>query len=874
MPTNNEQTPKSFDERVNEALNSNSVSEQIKTTLLVAFELVQGFDELNEHYRKDLAQFNDNFAKSNALYQSFVDEKTKFEANYEQILETLTQTSKDFQNEVARVESLKNSIEVLKNNIEVMSENISMQKKEIEKLVNSVDIAGIDERIALLNTKKDEFDAFLPQLDAKKAEFNAFVEQEKVNLEQFIAQFKDSLDEIDFVQKSAPVSGLNGQSWLDTQKGLINIFLPNERVRFCQKDEPNNYTRLGDAWYKNDEQSGISPQLLLFMQKTNGNEWHSLQMNGLDFDKIHFKQENEPDTYKNEGLSWLKMNPLNVYYLENRSFVQIDKKLVRFVSENEPDAQNETIQLNDIWKKSDNEIYICVVYQPKITQANDPQVTLIPAKATWILLEQAYQTAKFKRASLPSDDEIANDDESEDSSKVQMRDLVFVVDENELYYCVKNNYDGSDKEGYSWVKKADLMANARFQGLNEPTELFENDMWFKTKSDNLQTQEATEGVLNVLKPKTQTPAWVTLAYAKKYAAFKTELKPDAKYCKDYDAWYRPYSDELYIFYNGYFNFVNKCNAFILDETQKITQSGSVTPPAGGGGGVGGGGGAIPSEPTYIYKYKWLMRKFYGWNSRVTSPFSLDKISIQSDESRPAPELMKYSTNAVFPFIFSQYQTAAWRNGDDLLYFTKINELSDDEFYICLNVTQSFEWVRAKNQSDIKAFAWQNELEKRVSLVESLLLPDGVVREVIQKNKLIVPSYPQQLVNVAFLNRSLSTLKYKLTRQNDEYQYSEGNGIVVDDETLKVSFNFCYGKNFSVDLSFKTKTNYELVVANDEDTLINELQGQSGVIAIKGAQKLKTTLGSGFNVRVGLGGLTELEIFSYVIFENKVRLTRS
>lgn len=859
MPTNDEQTPKSFDERVNEALNSNSVSEQIKTTLLVAFELVQSFDELNEHYRKDLAQFNDNFAKSNELYQNFVDEKTKFEANYTQILETLTQTSKEFQNEVARVESLKNSIETLKGNIEVMSENIALQKKEIEKLVNSVDLASIDERITLLNAKKAEFDEFLPQLDTKKAEFNAFVEQEKVNLEQFIAQFRDSLDEIDFVQSSAPVSGLNGQTWLDTKKGVINIFSPNPRVRFTQKDEPTNYARLGDAWLKNDEANSLSPQLFLFLTKTSGNEWHALQMNALEFDKIDYKQESEPEANAgNESKCWLRMNALNVYYLENRSFVQIDKKLVRFVSENEPDAQTETIQLNDIWKKSDDEIYICTAYTPKLTKDDEPQSVLSPAKATWTLLEEAYKTAKFKRASLPSDDEIANDDESDDTTKIQMRDLVFVVDKNELYYCVKNSFDGSENEGFSWVKKANLTANARFKGLNEPLELFENDMWFKTKSDDLQTQEATEGVLNVLKPKTQTPSWVTLAYAKKYAAFKSELKPDEKYCKNYDAWYRPYSNELYIFYNGYFHFVNKCNAFVRFEVKMQSQN-------------------ELGEQVESVHYNWIMRKFAGWQSIVSPnqnrsfgdmPLVIDNARVTDKSIEPVIE--RYSGGIVFPIILNNYD---WQVGDDLLYFTKINELSDDEIYICFNIAQRFEWIKAANQNDIAAFAWQNELEKRVSVVENLLLPDGVVREIVQKNELIVPSYPQQLVNVAFLNGALGELDEKITRKDEEYQTNFSDAVVVDDEKLQVSLNFSYGKNFSVDLTNATKTNYELLVANDENSL-NELQGQSGVIAVKGANKLKTTLGAGFNVRVALQGLGELEIFSYVIFESNIRLTRS
>ena len=96
---------------------------------------------------------------------------------------------------------------------------------------------------------------------------------------------------------------------------------------------------------------------------------------------------------------------------------------------------------------------------------------------------------------------------------------------------------------------------------------------------------------------------------------------------------------------------------------------------------------------------------------------------------------------------------------------------------------------------------------------------------------------------------------------------------IDDENVKVEIDFSYGKNFSVDLTNAAKTNYELVVANDELSL-NELQGQSGVIAVVAANKLKTTLGDKFNVRVALQGLGELEIFSYVIYKDKVRLTRS
>ena len=869
----NEQPTKSFNERVNEALNSNSVSEQIKTTLLVAFELVQGFNELNEHYKKDLEQFNDNFAKSEALYQQFADEKAKFEANYTEILENLTQTRKEFKDEVVRIETIKNTIEAIKGNVEAMSDTIAAQKKEVEKLVDSLDLAGIDERIKTLNAKIETTNELLPTLNAKAQELGEFVNQQKIDLEQYIAQFRASLDEIDFVQSTAPNSGLNGQSWLDTSKGVINIFSQNERVRFVQKDEPTNFARLGDGWCKNGI-NNASDELLLFTKQKSLNEWQKLRLNALEFDKIDFKQVDEPElSAANESKCWLKMNALNVFYLENRSFVQIDKKLVRFTSESEPDASIETIQVNDIWKKSDDEIFICTAYTPAVVvkgsegggsaQGGGGDRVITPAKAEWTLLELAYKTAKFKRASLPAESEIANDDETDNADKVQMRDLVFVVDESELYYCVRNSYNGSEDTGFSWVKKADFATNARFKGESEPQELFENDLWFATKSDDLQTKDGTEGVLKVLKPKEQRAEWVSLAYAKKYAAYKSELMPDTKYLKDYDAWYRPLSNELYIFSGGYFHLVQKCNAFCAQKVFMKTE--------------------LQEELVFSHNV-WIMRKFAGWQSVVINgdfktssyqlPQHLNDVSTNENSLFIHPanlDVFGGKAGAVFPAVFDKY--IDFFDANDKLYFEKINALSDDEIFIVFNLAQSYEWVNAVYPKDISAFLWQNDLEKRVSVIEKLFLPDGILREKVKENDIIAPAYPQQVVNLAYLNGALGDLNEKITRKNDEYLTNLTDAVKIDDENAKVELDFSYGKNFSVDLTNATKTNYELVVANDELSL-NELQGQSGVIAVKAANKLKTTLGDKFNVRVALQGLGELEIFSYVIYENKVRLTRS
>lgn len=71
MPSNeqqNEQNTPSLDDKVGEVINSASWTSQVKITLQVTHELVKAFNELNEHYRKDLESFNANFDKSQALY--------------------------------------------------------------------------------------------------------------------------------------------------------------------------------------------------------------------------------------------------------------------------------------------------------------------------------------------------------------------------------------------------------------------------------------------------------------------------------------------------------------------------------------------------------------------------------------------------------------------------------------------------------------------------------------------------------------------------------------------------------------------------------------------------------------------------------------
>lgn len=374
---NTAQTIKDLDKRVQDVIDTNSFTAQIKTTLEVAWELVKTFAELNEHYASDMEKFNANHLKSEQLYNDFVAQKETFEASYDEILATLNDKSESFANSIQRVESVQNEIAELEKSLQAMAANISKQKDEIQRLVNSLDMPTIDKKTQILTQKAAQIEAFLPQFDAKKAEIEQLLPQIKTDLEQWVAQFRESLDEIDFVQEAEPLSGLNGQSWLDTSKGLINIFSANSKVRFVQSAEPTNFARLGDAWAKSENENE-QKSLFVFKTAKSLNEWQSLQMNALEFDKIDFKQLDEVEANaENEGKAWLKMDALKVYYLENKSFVQIDKKLVRFTSETEPNAASETIQLNDIWKKAKAKYIFARATRPKCQhkQAKATQVS-------------------------------------------------------------------------------------------------------------------------------------------------------------------------------------------------------------------------------------------------------------------------------------------------------------------------------------------------------------------------------------------------------------------------------------------------------------------------------------------------------------------
>lgn len=825
---------KNFDERVNEALNSNSASEQIKTTLLVAFELVQSFNELNEHYKKDLERFSANFDKSQALYDDFVSQKSTFEAQYSSIINNLNQN-------LAKSEQIKSDLDALNTSITAMSATITSQKDEIQSLVNSLNIDEINAKIADLKTKKDELTAFLPQFDAKKDELKAYLTQTKSDFEQYIADFRNDLDELDFVQTTEPNTGKKGQSWLDTSKGVVNIFSQNSKIRFIQENEPQDFAKLGNGWVNNEN------QLFIFKAENKGNEWAMLHLNALDFDKVDFKQLDTPEANSdNEGKAWLKMSPLNVYYLENKSFVQIDKKLVRFESETQPNAESETIQLNDIWKKSDDEIFICT--------------NIAGSEISWTPLQEAYKVAKFQRAVLPSDDEIANDDEITNDNKVQMRDLVFIVDESELYFCVKNNYSGGDFSSFEWVKKADFEANARFKSQTQPQELRQYDLWFKLNADGV------NGVLKSLNTQGQMKL-KSLAYVKKYADFRQEIEPS--FANDGDFWYKPFSNVLYrfldkrwakinpllaVYYAGSDEVEVKRNDRDLNIEATQTQNQEST---------------TEKETHHI----WAMRSFtqgvYNKNANTikVSNYGLYQVPLTELFEASYDDLISFGVTLQNVFLTKNYD---WLNLDNFSFYNNLIDLDDDEIFIVAKERSDFEWVDS-DRADITPLLWQNELNERVKVLENLHLPNGSISQKVGLNELVVPQYPQQLANKAYVDDQILLAQIKAKTSDNVF-------IPCD---LKEGLNFYLGKNLKIEITgdkspgvpYSTSQTYQLVTLQSESDLQGSLEGQSGSIVVENANFMSTTLSERFVSRVGLSSLRSIEIFSYTIYNGKVYLSR-
>lgn len=171
---NTAQTIKDLDKRVQDVIDTNSFTAQIKTTLEVAWELVKTFAELNEHYASDMEKFNANHLKSEQLYNDFVAQKETFEASYDEILATLNDKSESFANSIQKVESVQNEIAELEKSLQAMAANISKQKDEIQRLVNSLDMPTIDKKPKFSRKRRRKLKPFCHNLTRKRQKSSSF----------------------------------------------------------------------------------------------------------------------------------------------------------------------------------------------------------------------------------------------------------------------------------------------------------------------------------------------------------------------------------------------------------------------------------------------------------------------------------------------------------------------------------------------------------------------------------------------------------------------------------------------------------------------------------------------------------------------------
>ena len=852
--------PNELQNKLENELNNDNFKEQVKNTLLAVLELQNIFQTLSEHYEQSLKTLEFHTDKSTVAYEDFMREKADLEARFKESFNELRSQSDELQARLNSGGELLESFKLIESSINAIYGDIKEYDEKINTLYNAMDFSALDEKAAQLNEQKAQISAFIIDLGQKKnelaneldalknshlsgvmdmysklqemnktlsnkeasfstdldaakqnavdfvrletrgfqKEISTFLQAEKVKLSEYVQNFRNSLDELDFTQTLEPAGALNQSSWLDTSKGIIKIYGKNPKIRFIGSREPDTFTRLSDLWL-----NSANNTLHLFKASEEGNNFTPLQMRAFDFDKIDFKQENEPEINPAhnefyEGRAWLKMNALKVFYLENNAFVQIDKKLVRFTGAQAP-AAPQIVQYNDIWAKSENEVFI---YTKKSA-----------TESGWVRLNEAYKYAKFKRLTLPDESEIATDDT--DSNKVFMRDLVFIVDESELYYYLKSSYNGSDEVTYGWVRASVALANARFKQEAEPKELMPNDLFFQTLSDDAKSEEGSKGVLKIWQASSYDYAWMSLEAVKKYATFKDEVEPKAENLSGNEIWYKPYSKEL---------FLRVENAWKKIYNIGFDESGQLVLPKD-----------YPQGQTL---------------NRIGATTLLDMQNEGASEANFAKYCITLNESPKRVYLcVKKGKDFSWDlSNADIKGFVWQNELENK-----INAIESL------LVPDGSAYDKVNNKE----LIEVKNYPQQIVNfNILKKNVDSINEYINNSVQVLnnTIQNSINNLDRKLQTNINNLAHLHRNDWVY---LTNAPIDFALGKNF-----YLTLTHHQNLAA-----INGNIQGKSGCIFVTGAN-LITGFNSPFNWRVGQTGFQGWELFSYCIINQTVRLARS
>lgn len=553
---NTQEQEKTLLEQITSALNDNAkFTEQIKLSLLALHEILTSHKALEDTYAFLVDECSSLITELENKKGSFEARAKEYLSQFDALLEQ-TNTAKD-----ESLENAEDAAEFYRQNTEIKTQceaflnEIKTKSLEFEtqlaflKQVSEEELPKIEEALNLIpskiteleNKKQEilqEFQSLAAEVLTKANELKQeyFTELESKQ-EQTLTKANEALNLIDekilsFDKKYTSIKFINNTEptntdgvrlsdlWLDTKQGIIRAYTQNPFFSHYGTSYPQHLARLSDLWLKGGNE-------LFCLREDSDLNLKFLKVNEKVLE-AKYKQNTQPDLAKAVlGDLWFKCEPMQVYYLENKSWVQIDQKLVRFKQNTQPQASDtNVIEINDIWQNTDTNTFY--IYANK-GEANE-----------WIKLEEVFNYTKFKGSDFP---ELANDDSEDIANKALMRDLYFKCDESELYICLQTNTDKVFK------KVAEAKEEAKYKQELEPSILKENVLIFKNENDDENEDGFYTGEVFAYKPQNYEDKWLRLNYLKENAHFKDNdsFEISSRYARAYDVWYKESEDELYIY---------------------------------------------------------------------------------------------------------------------------------------------------------------------------------------------------------------------------------------------------------------------------------------------------------------------------------------
>lgn len=507
-----------------------SFDEKAKKYLEEFSSLLENARLLNDENLENANLSTQNLEQTQALKEQcegFLEEITKKALSFETQLEFLKQVS---QEELPKIEGILNEINTAKDEFNGIKDEVSQfldtEKERLLSEFKSLASEALTQANTLkeaflseINTARDELQSLKEELESKQDEALKLVDEK-------ISNFDKKYTSIKYLSNDEPKdSGTRlNDIWLDTKNGIIRAYVKNPLFSHFGTQFPQYLAKRGDLWLNEKNE-------LFCLREEEDLNLGFLKVNEKVLE-AKFKQNDEPDLASAKlGDLWFKCQPFEVYYLENKSWVQIHQKLVRFKQESEPvvSATN-VIEINDIWQNTTTNVFY--IYANIDTSEG--------AAKKWIQLAEVFNYTKFKGSNFP---EIAQDENDDIANKALMRDLFFKCDESEIYICLETSTDKVFK------KLSEAKAEAKYKQELEPKILKENVLVFKNESDLESEEGFYKGLVFAYKPQSYENAWLRLSYLKQNAQFKDNdsFEISSKYARAYDVWYKERDDELFIY---------------------------------------------------------------------------------------------------------------------------------------------------------------------------------------------------------------------------------------------------------------------------------------------------------------------------------------